>query len=190
MTRQQGEHGAQQAGRGPQALVIGLGNPYRHDDGAGLAVAARVRAAGLPGVVVRELETEPVALIDAWDAATLVYLADAVSSGGEPGTVYRFDAASGALPAGPLRNRGTHAFSLADAVELGRALGRLPARLIIYGVEGAEFGAGTGLSPRVAEAAGAVVTRLIAELTSAGLPNLGRAGKVHRDDDGGERDRF
>jgi hydrogenase maturation protease len=166
MTRQQGERGAQQAGRGPQALVIGLGNPYRHDDGAGLVVAARVRAAGLPGVVVRELEGEPVSLLDAWEGARPVYVVDAVLSGGEPGTVYRFDAASG-LPSEPLRHRGTHAFSLADAVELGRALGRLPAGLIICGIEGAEFGAGTGLSPRVAEAVGAVVTRLISELSSA-----------------------
>jgi hydrogenase maturation protease len=154
------------AQRAHQALVIGLGNPYRHDDGAGLAVAARVRAAALSGVVVSELEGEPVSLIDAWDAATLVYLADAVSSGGEPGTVYRFDAATG-LPAAPLRHRGTHAFSLADAVELGRALGRLPSRLVVYGIEGADFGTGTGLTPRVEEGVRAVVTRLVSELSSA-----------------------
>jgi hydrogenase maturation protease len=152
---------------GWQALVIGLGNPYRRDDGAGLAVAARIRQAGLPGVAVRELEGEPVSLIDAWESAPLVYLIDAVSAGGTAGTVHRFDAASG-LPPAPLRHRGTHAFSLADAIELGRALGRLPPRLIAYGIEGANFGAGTGLSPQAARGAAVVVTQLTGELTRIG----------------------
>lgn len=152
---------------GPRALVIGIGNAYRSDDGAGLAVAAQVRAAGLPGVAVTEFEGEPVSLLGAWEGAPLVYLADAVSSGGEPGTVYRFDAAAG-LPPGPLRHRGTHAFSLADVVELGRALGRLPARLIAFGIEGAEFGAGTSLSPPATRGARAVAAELIADLTAAG----------------------
>ncbi len=155
-----------------KALVVGLGNRYRRDDGAGLAVAARVRAASLPGVAVDELEGEPISLIDAWDGARLVYLADAVSSGGEPGAVYRCDAASG-LPPEPLRHRGTHAFSVADVVELGRALGRLPPRLIIYGIEGAEFGAGTGLSPKVEHAVGAVATRLVSELAVASARGAG-----------------
>ena len=150
-----------------QTLVIGLGNRYRRDDGAGLSVAARVGAAQLPGVAMAELEGEPVSLIDAWDGAQLVYLADAVSSGGEPGAVYRCDAAEG-LPPAPLRHRGTHAFSVADVVELSRALHRLPPRLIIYGIEGADFGAGTGLSHPVEQAVGTVVKRLVSELTVAG----------------------
>ena len=151
----------------PGALVIGLGNSYRRDDGAGLAVAARVQAARVPGVTVAELEGEPVALIDAWAGARLVYLADAVSAGGEPGAVYRYDAAPG-LPPEPLRHRGTHAFSVADVVELSRALHCLPPRLIIYGIEGAEFGAGTGLSPQVEQAVGTVAKRLVSELSVAG----------------------
>lgn len=150
-----------------RALVIGVGNAYRSDDGAGLAVAGQVRAAGLPGVTVTEFEGEPVSLIGAWDGAPAVYLADAVSSGGEPGTVYRFDAAAG-LPPAPLRHRGTHAFSLADVVELGRVLGRLPARLIAFGIEGAEFSAGTGMSPQAARGARAAAAQLIAELTALG----------------------
>jgi hydrogenase maturation protease len=148
------------------ALVIGIGNLYRHDDAAGLAVAARIREAALPGVAVQELEGEPVSLIDAWRGAALVYLVDAVSAaGGTPGTVHRFDAAAGPLPP-PLRCRGTHAFSLADAIELGRALGQLPPRLIAYGIEGADFSAGTGLSPHAAQGVSAATGRLLAELSA------------------------
>ncbi|MGZ4666100.1 MAG: hypothetical protein ACXV5Q_13995, partial [Frankiaceae bacterium] len=40
-------------------------------------------------------------------------------------------------------------FGLADVVELGRALGQLPASLVFVGVELGTFGAGTGLSEPV-----------------------------------------
>lgn len=70
--------------------------------------------------------------------------------------------------------RHTHAFSVADVIELARALGRQPGRLIGYGIEGAEFGAGTGLTPQAARGVDAVVARLTGELTSAPGADTGR----------------
>ena len=58
----------------------------------------------------------------------------------------------------------THAFGLAEAVELARALGRLPPRLIVYGIEGKSFEAGVGLSPEVGAAVQEVVERVLGEL--------------------------
>ncbi|HEV2375309.1 MAG TPA: hydrogenase maturation protease [Streptosporangiaceae bacterium] len=150
-----------------RAIVIGIGNPYRGDDGAGLAVAARIHQACPPGVAAVQMGGELVSLLDTWDGVPAVYLADAVCSGGTPGTVYRFDAAAG-LPSAPFRNRGTHTFSVADTVELARALGRLPARLVGYGIEGASFAAGTALSAEVVAAVDEVAQRLLAELRAAG----------------------
>jgi hydrogenase maturation protease len=159
---------AAERGRGESpALVIGLGNRYRSDDAAGLAVAERIREAGPPGLEVIELEAEPVSLVDVWAGYPVVYLVDAVSSGGEPGTVYRFDATSQPPPA-QFRNRGTHAFSVADAVQLARALGRLPRQLITYGIEGAAFRAGRGLSPEAEKAVAAVAAQLLDELARNG----------------------
>jgi hypothetical protein len=43
---------------------------------------------------------------------------------------------------------------VADAVDLGRALERLPRSLQIYGAEGGNFAAGKGLSPEVEGAVG------------------------------------
>lgn len=146
------------------AVVVGIGNAYRGDDAAGLAVAALVRSARRPGVTVLDLEGEPVSLLDIWAGADAVYLADAVSSGGEPGTVYRFDAAQG-LPPGPLRHRGTHAFSLADAIEIARAVSGLPDRLVVYGIEGAAFQAGGPLCAPVRSAVAEVAGRILSELT-------------------------
>ncbi len=74
---------------------------------------------------------------------------DATRSGAPPATIRRMDASLGPLPTGLHGSSSTHALGLADNVELGRALERLPARVIVYGIEGARFGAGCGLSDEV-----------------------------------------
>ena len=143
-------------------LVIGIGNPARGDDAAGLAVARCIREAAPGHVTVTELAGDQLALLDAWTGAREVYLIDAVCSGGTPGTVYRFDAAE------PLTARfwhcGTHTFSLADVIELGRALSRLPGRLSGYGIEGGTFEPGAPLSAEVEAAVQAVTAALLREL--------------------------
>jgi hydrogenase maturation protease len=125
--------------------VIGLGNEWRRDDGVGLEVARRVGGCLLHG--------EPIGLVDAIQAHDEVVLVDAVSSGATPGTLYRFEAGSEALPTPLFGASSTHALGLAEAVELARSLGRLPTRVLVYGIEGENFGFGTVLSPAVAEAA-------------------------------------
>ena len=144
-------------------LVMGIGNADRGDDAAGLAVARRVRAATSPrDVTVAELIGDQLGLLDVWDGVKDVYVIDAICSGAAPGTIYRFDAAQ--LLAARFRHRGTHTLSLADVIELARALGRLPARLTGYCIEGGAFEIGTSLSPDVEAAVEAVTSRLVAEL--------------------------
>jgi hypothetical protein len=55
---------------------------------------------------------------------------------------------------------------LGEAVELGRVLGRLPVRLVLYAVEAGDVGYGEGLSPAVAAAADRVVDEIAGELVS------------------------
>lgn len=141
-------------------LVVGVGNRYRRDDGLGPAVARRLQDAGYALAVV-EASGEGAGLLQIMERSPWVILVDAVSSGAEPGTIHRLDAAT------PLPKRlfrySTHAFGVAEAVELARALGSLPARLVIFGVEGAEFGAGDGLSSAVEQAAERVAALILAE---------------------------
>ena len=143
-------------------ILIGVGNAWRGDDGAGLAVARRVRELSPAGVEVREVEGDATALVEAWSGAEGVVVVDAAESGATPGTVRRFDARMRPLPVRSLRSS-THAFGVSDAVELARALDRLPARLDVYAIEGASFTAGEGLSPAVERA----VDELAASLASA-----------------------
>ena len=140
-----------------------MGNPWRRDDAAGLVVARRLRGTLPAEVDVLEREGEPTALIDSWDGADRVWLVDAVSSGAEAGTVHRVDASRDALPAELFRTS-THHVGLAEAVELARALGRLPERIVVYGVEGERFDVGDELTPSVGDAVEQVVRALREEV--------------------------
>jgi hydrogenase maturation protease len=148
-------------------LVIGVGNPLRGDDAVGLAVADRVRTRVPGDVAVLEVEQEPTRLLDAWSGADVAVVVDACSAGGPPGTIHRFDVGDSPLPARVFRSS-THAFGVGDAVELSRALNRLPARVVVYGVEGEDFAAGAGLSAPVESAVEAVAEAIVQDLGGNG----------------------
>ncbi|MCC6803364.1 MAG: hydrogenase maturation protease [Anaerolineae bacterium] len=131
---------------------IGIGNLYRRDDGAGLYVAQRLRLEALPNLSVAEHDGEGTSLLDALSGADDVILIDALNSGAPPGTVVRFCVQDTPLPTGQF-GRSTHAFGVAEAVELARSLGQLPQRCTVYGIEGACFEWGMGLTPAVEKAA-------------------------------------
>ena len=150
-----------------RVVVIGVGNALRSDDGVGLAVAERVRRAA--GVDVVTCEDEPSRLLDAWNGADAALVVDAVSSGAAPGTVHRFDASAGALPAGVFRGS-THAFGVGETIELARALGRLPKLVKVYGVEGAVFAAGEGLSRDVEASVEPLAQELLKEAACTSAP--------------------
>ena len=147
------------------AMVIGVGNPLRGDDGAGLVVASLVAQSAPDGVRVIAFEREPLDLIEEMAGAQSVWLIDAVSSGAAAGTLLRFDASDEPLPAG-LFGVSTHHFGLADALELARRLGRLPARVIVHGIEGASFANGPELSTQVARATGRLAALVAAEVAA------------------------
>ena len=150
----------------PSIVIIGIGNEYRSDDGAGIAVARGLRARFPSGVTILEESGEGAALIQAWQGAAWVMLVDAVRSGASPGTIHRLDARATSVPTG-FFHYSTHAFSVAEAVELARSLDQLPPHLIVYGIEGENFAAGVGLSPAVEQAVETVVERLAEEVRAA-----------------------
>jgi len=132
-------------------LVIGVGNDYRSDDGVGLAVVRTLKERALPGILCLESDGDGTTLIDTWSHASRVIIIDAISSGAQPGTIYRFDALTQPLPAS-YSFSSTHAFGVAEAIQLARTLDQLPASLVVYGIEGKNFVAGTELSPEVERA--------------------------------------
>jgi hydrogenase maturation protease len=157
-------------------LVIGIGNPYRNDDGAGIIIARRIRELNLEGVAVAEETGEASRLLDAWAGMATAIIIDAVfSGGGQPGEVHRIDAIAQEIPSEYFRHS-THAFGVAAAIELARVLNRLPKRLIVYGIEGKDFGDGTALTPEVEAAVSRVIEALADEIRNIGAsrPEPGR----------------
>ena len=155
-----------------QALVVGLGSPDRGDDAVGPTVARRIATLRLTGTQVVERE-DPTSLIALWDGRDLAIVVDAVYSNGVPGTLMIMESGVGGAPltddAWTRTGRGgTHAFGLAAAVELSRALHRLPRRLVLIGIEAAGLEHGEPLSAPVSAAAERAVQAACEILSEAG----------------------
>jgi hydrogenase maturation protease len=146
-----------------EVLVIGLGNRDRGDDAIGLAAVEALRPKLPLGVRTALHEGEPTALVDLWSGLDAVVLIDATSSGSPPGTVHRFEATQAPLPARHL-GRSSHALRPATAIELGRALGRLPRQLLVYGMEGESYDLGAALSTEVVAALPTLVRRVLGDI--------------------------
>jgi hydrogenase maturation protease len=150
-----------------RVLVAGVGNIFLGDDGFGVEVARRLRAAELPeGVRVADFGIRGVhlayELLDGYQTAILV---DATPRGGEPGTVY-------VIEPEPPDGAGGHTLLDAHGMEpdavlsMLEVLGGSDAKLLIVGCEPADVQERIGLSPRVAGAVEEAVT-VVRELVDA-----------------------
>ena len=128
------------------AVVIGIGNVFRRDDGVGPAVVAALDC-GRADVRAVTCAAEPATILDAWAGADVAVVVDA-AVGLEPGAVVRC-ALEDLVESNPVSS---HELSLRQTVELGRALGRAPRSLAVVSVGVADTGHGEGLSPEVTAA--------------------------------------
>lgn len=146
-------------------LIIGLGNPDRADDAAGVLVARRLAKRGVEAIQHRGGTLD---LIEIWQTADCVVIVDAVVSGARAGTLHIWDGHIARL-----RNEvfcsSTHVFGLADAIELARVLDRLPEKLTVYGIEAGQFA--TGMPPSRQVLAG--VKHAVEHIASHFAPSLG-----------------
>ncbi|MFI9415394.1 hydrogenase maturation protease [Nocardia gamkensis] len=145
----------------PWAVVIGIGNEFRGDDGFGPTVASEIEKLDLPGVLVILSDGEPTSLLELWADVDLAIVIDAVR--GEPSIPGRVRHADIDL----LRHFGSassHTLGLQDALSLGRVLGRLPRRIVVIVVDVATVDPGVGLSEPVAAAVPRAVEAVTARL--------------------------
>ncbi len=139
-------------------LLIGVGNRDRGDDAIGPLVIDAIEACGTEAeTCVVEGDLSDLSL--RWSADQHVIIIDAMVNGAAPGTMIEIDAIAKRLPneSGLLSS---HGISLADAVELGRLLRRMPRRLTVLGVEAQSFDQLDAINPVVGEAIPKVVTRI------------------------------
>jgi hydrogenase maturation protease len=157
-----------------EIVVVGLGNSYRSDDGVGVAAAAALSELALPGVRVLTGVVEPMSLLEAWSGAGLAVVIDAaVATPSTPGRVRRctLDDVDGAR-----EGLSSHSVDIGRTHALGQAVGRVPDALVVFTIEVADTGHGTGLTPPVAGAVPEVVGMAVAEINR----NCGPARRLRR----------
>jgi hydrogenase maturation protease len=143
-------------------VVIGVGNPYRRDDGVGPAVIEHLRRAALPDVRLEESDGEPSQLLELWAGADLAIVVDAVhTADGRPGGIHR-RLIDRATPAGSPAS--SHRVYFGDAVALAAAVDRMPGTLLLYGIEVVDTSFGAGLTPPVETAAAEVADAVLEDV--------------------------
>ena len=143
--------------------VIGLGNVWRGDDGAGPACVA-----ALQGLVPRDVELigsdgEPATLLTLLADAAEVWLIDACVSGAPAGTVHHIDVVRCSLPGAGLATS-SHGVGLATVLELARAIGELPPCCRVFAIEADNCAPGEPLSAAVRAAVAAVAEQIRRDL--------------------------
>jgi hydrogenase maturation protease len=125
-----------------KALILGLGNPFRGDDGVGPAVIAALRSRKLPAdVVAMDGGTPGLETVLIWQGYDRVIIVDAADMGIRPGNWKRFLPGEASLQMGEGAMRGTlHDAGLAEAIALAEALEILPPEIVFYCVQPAFTG--------------------------------------------------
>lgn len=141
-------------------LVVGIGSPHG-DDQIGWIVAQQL-SVSLPNRVAVKLAQEPLQLLD-WlvDSQGLV-VCDACVSGAPVGSIHRWT-----WPADSLnmhRFAGSHQLPLTYVLEMAARLGKLPAHVVIWGIEIENASPGNLVSPAAMTAASKLVQMIINDI--------------------------
>lgn len=157
----------------PDIRFIGVGNPFRRDDGVGIFIVRHPLMKHFSGVRIVETSGGLTGLMDLWKGAGTVYLFDAVFSGNTPGRIYRLNPVRNPLPRDLFR-LSTHRMGLVDVIELSRVLNQLPDELIVFGIEGKDMVSGQGLSREAEQAALEVIRKVSEEIWPIHASSLNR----------------
>jgi len=129
------------------------------DDAAGPVVIDRLAERVPASVALVESVGDATHLLETWRDAGLAIIVDAVVSGGAAGSIHRIDGMQGFPSA--WRSASTHLVGLAEAIDLGDAVGVLPEAMVIYGIEIDRVEPGVGLSPAIDQAVDEVAAGVV-----------------------------
>lgn len=152
-------------------LILGIGNEWASDDGVGPEVVRLVEAWWRENArkTAREVEFSILAqpdlsLLDRIAGVERLIIVDAVESGAKPGTLHHQMWDRGVLADKGLARASSHGFGVHELLQMASVLGKLPARIELWGIEIVSTEMGQGLTEEVAEAVPAIVTALQADL--------------------------
>jgi hydrogenase maturation protease len=156
------------------AVVIGIGNRYRRDDGSALRVIDALAGRAPASTVVLESDGEPARLIDSWAGVPLAVVVETVRQGSAPGSITCILWDEHAAPSHSGQH-GSHSLGILEAIALGRAVGLMPRALRIVGIEPQDLGWGEGLSDAVAASIDSAADLVLGYLGQPGGGNTSAA---------------
>ncbi len=146
------------------ALILGLGNALRGDDGAGPAVIEWLEQQGLPGgVEAIDGGTSGLDVVSTLMGHERAIIVDAANIDRAPGEWVRFTPDMARLKENDT-TLSLHSAGLAEALALGAALNVLPSTIVIYGVQPQSLDWSPQLSDEVQAAVMAVGQAILREL--------------------------
>jgi hydrogenase maturation protease len=153
---------------GPRTLILALGNIFREDDGISAAVLHHLETqiANRDDIDLLDGGTAGLDCALLWDGYDDLIVIDAAEMGLPPGAWRAFSAGDLDLDdVGLLSIGAVHAAGLKEALALGRALGNLPERVTIFGIQPDVTGYGNTLSASLIAAIPEVCQEVFAMLT-------------------------
>lgn len=145
--------------------LIGVGHPFRGDDGLGYHALERLKNQ-LPSDIDTYHDPGDMArLIDHFENYDEVYLIDAISTGQAPtGTYYCIDLNCASIVKESM-NSSTHILNLSQTIELAKALGVFPKICLCFGLEAEQFTPSQQLSSPVMDNLPILCDKIIQALT-------------------------
>lgn len=142
--------------------VIGIGNPLRGDDGAGIAVLELLSSLPDKGVRLIELGTGGINLVHELAGLDSAVIVDAAEFGGRPGEIKAFSPDD-------VKSLKTVGYSLHDwdlftSIDISKRMGECPDNLRIVVVQPVELGPVEGLSAPVKDALKELARTVIEEV--------------------------
>lgn len=131
-----------------EIIVVGIGNPYRGDDGAGWVVIDVLKTVFGNRIALTKQKGDIAVLLDLFEKYPIVYVVDACQSSEPAGTWRRIDALVQEIDR-EMPQASTHGFTLTQAIAMAKQLDQLPQKLILYAISGNHFTIKETLSPAV-----------------------------------------
>jgi hydrogenase maturation protease len=150
---------------GPRLVIVGVGNLLLGDEGFGIHVVNELKKHRLPERVgLCDCGTGGLSVLSAMEGFEKAVIVDAISSGGEPGTVYRHKLDETTKAKDAPRMISPHELNLVSIVRIGWKSYRLPEEIIVIGAEPKTLEPGLDLSPEVKRSIPEVIRLILEEV--------------------------
>ncbi len=155
-------------------LVLGIGNLLLSDEAAGVkAVEEFARNYALPaGVEVLDGGTCGIELLHYIEGRDCVIVVDVVKTGNPPGAIVRLEGKE--VPAFFTTKISPHQLGLSDMLAAAQLSGRMPAKVVLLGIEPKKIETGLELSNEINAKIGELADLIAKEVESLGLKPLAK----------------